>query len=357
MKSRILILLFTLMAHCIFAQEKEAAEKLVDEGVALHDKGDPDGAIKLYDQALALDKDNLLALTEKAYSLIAQEKLDECIQYCRKAIKTHPAENGLKNVYVTYGNALDGQKKTGKALEAYNEGIQLFPDYYQLHFNKGITLSSANKIDEAIECFQKSASYNPAHASSHNALGRYAGFKKQKIPAILAYGRFLSIEPESNRAKENLSALLLLLKGNVEKTGEIALTINISPDLLDDGNSKGKTKPNNFSSTELILGMSAALDYDDKYKDNTVVEKFIRKMETICSSLNETGENSSGFYWDYYAPYFIEMKKNNLVETFSYLAFTSSENETITNWLKAHSAEIDHFYEWSKTYNFKSATH
>lgn len=354
MKSRFLILLFTLFATCTFAQQKEAAEKLVDEGVALHDKGDPDGAIKLYDKALELDKDNLLAITEKAYSLIAQEKMEECITYCKRAFETHPKEPGLRNVYVTYGNALDAQKKPGKALEAYDEGIKLFPDYYQLHFNKAITLSTSNKTEEAIESFQKSAALNPSHASSHNALGRLTGFKKQKIPAILAYCRFLSIEPESKRAKENLSALLLLMKGNIEKTGENAITITISPDLLGDGNKKGKPKPNDFSSTELILSMSATLDYDDKYKNNTAVEKFIRKMETLCSSLDETQKDNSGFYWEYYAPYFIEMKKNNLVETFSYIAFASTETEDVANWLKAHSSETDHFYEWLNVYNKKS---
>jgi hypothetical protein len=96
--------------------------------------------------------------------------------------------------------------------------------------------------------------------------------------------------------------------------------------------------------------MSAALDYDDKYKNTTDVEKFIRKMETICSSLNETGKNSSGFYWEYYAPYFIDMKKNNLVETFAYIAFASTETEDVASWLKAHSSETDHFYEWSNAY-------
>jgi Flp pilus assembly protein TadD len=355
MKSRFLILLFTLMATISFAQQKETAEKLVDEGVALHDKGDPDGAIKLYNQALELDKDNLLALTEKAYSLLAQEKLDECIKNCWKAFETHPKESGLKSVYVTFGNALDAKKETDKALQAYNEGIALFPDYYQLHYNKGVTLSAANKMDEAIESFQKAATFNPEHASSHNALGRFADFKKQKIPAILAYCRFLSIEPQSSRAKENLSALLLLMKGNVEKTGENAVTINISPDLLDDGNKKGKAKVNNFSSTELILSMSSSLDYHDQYKNNTAVEKFIRKMETICSSLDETQKNNSGFYWEYYAPYFIEMKKNNLVETFSYIAFASTENVDVANWLKNHSSETDHFYEWSNAFSFKSS--
>ena len=57
--------MFLLICSISFAQNKADAEKLVDEGVAYHDKGDYDGAISRYDKALELDKDNLLAMTEK----------------------------------------------------------------------------------------------------------------------------------------------------------------------------------------------------------------------------------------------------------------------------------------------------
>jgi tetratricopeptide (TPR) repeat protein len=66
MKKIILILMFPLAWNISIGQNKEEAEKLVNEGIAYHDKDDYDGAISKYDKALELDKDNLLALTENS---------------------------------------------------------------------------------------------------------------------------------------------------------------------------------------------------------------------------------------------------------------------------------------------------
>jgi len=352
--SLIFILIFPLMLNISFGQNKEKAEKLVDEGIAYHDKGDYEGAISKYDKALELDKDNLYAMTEKAYSLLSLQKYDESILYCEKAIKNNSGDKGLKVVYVTLGNAYDGLKKTDKSIETYDEGIKQFPDFYYLYYNKGITLASVKKYDEAILCFQKSASLNPKHGSSHNAIARLTYINNKQIPSLLAYARFLIIEPQTSRAQENLATMKIIMKGSAKKTGRKKVTITFSPDMLGDTTANGKPNENSFTSTYLILTMDAALDYDKKYKKNTEIEQFIRKFETVCSSLKETQKDNYGFYWDYYVPYFIDMKDNELIETFAYIAFASSDDNDVLKWLKSHGDEIDAFYDWSNSFTWKA---
>lgn len=63
-----LLLLFPVIAS---AQKQEEAEQKVNQGVQLHDQGKYKEALDLYEQALALDKNNLLALSEKAMTLDA----------------------------------------------------------------------------------------------------------------------------------------------------------------------------------------------------------------------------------------------------------------------------------------------
>ena len=354
MKKTILLLVFPLLTNIAFAQLKQDAEKLVDEGVAYHDKGDYDGAISKYNKALELDKDNLLALTEKAFSLLSQQKYDESIASCKKAIEKHPGEKSLATTYVTYGNALDGLKKTDQSIEIYEEGIKQFPTYYLLHFNKGITLSSVKKYGEAILSFQKAVMIKPSHPGSHNGMARLLRVQGKRIPSLLAYFRFLIVEPQTNRAKENLESVQKLMKENVEETGKKSVTINISPDMLGDTIAGAKPKENSFNSTDLILSMEAAMDFDKKNKKKTEVELCIRKFETVCASLKETRKDNFGFYWDYYVPYFTEMKDKNFVETFTYIAFASSEDPDVAKWLKANKSSIDKFYEWSKNFTWKS---
>lgn len=350
---KLLILLFIVTINLAFSQKKVDAEKLVNEGVAYHDKGDYDDAISKYNQALELDKDNLLALAEKSFTLNSLRKYEESIEICKKAIEKHPNDNSLKNVYVTYGNDLDELKKTDEAFAIFDEGLKVFPEYYQLHFNKGITYSSIRKYDEAILSFQQAILINPKHASSNNAIARLEKMNGRKIPAILSFCRFLVTEPQSARAEENLNSLKELMSANVKKTGEKSITVTIDPKMLSDNTKKEKIKDNDFSTTELISTMDIALDFDEKNINKTEVQNFIRKFETICASMSEMKKKNFGFYWDVYAPYFIEMKKNNLIEPFGYIVYASSETKELNDWLETNQKELDRFYDWSKNYNWK----
>jgi Tfp pilus assembly protein PilF len=352
MKRAINFLLACLLYTTAFSQQKQEAEKLVSQGIAYHDKGDYDNAIALYDKALELDKDNLTALAEKALSLLYAQKLDAAIQCCEKALEKHPGEKQLSNIYVTLGNALDGKNQPEKAIAAYDEGIRLFPDYYQLYFNKGITLFMNKKYDDALSNFQKAVLIEPDHAGSHNAIARLMNLKEKRIASLLAYCRFLVLEPQSKRAAENLETLHKMMKENVKQTGDNSVSVTISADMLGDVTKGKKTPENSFGAEELMLSMASALDFDDKYKDQNEVQQFIRKFDAICASLKNGQKENKGFFWSYYAPYFIQLKDHDFLETFAYLIHASSDEAYITAWLKLHTKEIGEFYQWSKSFQW-----
>lgn len=351
MKKIVLLLMLSLFSSVLFAQNREEAEKLVKEGIPYHDKGDFEGAISRYDQALKLDKDNLSALAEKALSLLSAEKYEDAILACQRAIKKHKGEKTLANVYVTYGNALDALKKTDRSVEIYDEGIKDFPDYFQLWFNKGITLISVKKSSEALVCFQKALMINPSHPGSHNALARIMQTDDKRIPALMAYCRFLVVEPLTSRAKENLTNMLKFINANVKQTGKGSVNINLN---VNDLKENGKPAENNFGVTDMVLAMQSALDFENLNNDKTDVVKFIRKFEAVCSSLKESRKDNSGFYWDFYAPYFIEMLDQKYIETFAYIAFASSKSSDVMNWLKVHDDDITNFYKWSESFKWKT---
>lgn len=349
MKKIILLLILPVLCGQLLGQQKEKAEKLVEEGIGYHDKGDYEGALKRYDKALELDADNLLALAEKSMTLLAMAKYEEAAQQCERAIQSHPGERGLMNVYVNLGSAYDVLKKTDKSIEVYEDGIRLFPDFFLLHFNKGISLVSVRRLEEALPCFQASAALNPKHPGTQNALARLLA-ADNRIPAILAFSRFLILEPQSKRSVDNLNILQSLMTQNVEKTGRNSVKISVNAAVLGDTTADGSAKENSFSATDLLLSMEGALDFEKEFKKMTEVERFIRKFDRMCASLKETKNDNHGFYWDYYVPYFIEMKEKNFIETFAYVAFATSDYPEVDKWLKTHEKEIDSFYEWSNQF-------
>jgi Tfp pilus assembly protein PilF len=352
MKKFALLYALLLFAFTAYSQNPEAAAKLVEEGIALHDKGNTSGALEKYDKALEADKDNLSALHEKAYTLFSLKRYEEAISLCKKAISTHPADPQLDNIYVMYGNSLDAMGKSDEAIEVYDEGILLHPDAYMIYFNKGITLTGQEKYKEALPVFETTVMKNPRHAGSHNAIARLKAASNERVPAILALCRFLIIEPGTERSQANLQLLNELLGANVEKTGKKSITINVSPESLSDTLEDGTRKENCFSSAELILSMQGALNLSKDSKKP--VQKFKESAETLFSILSETKKDNFGFFWEYYAPYFIELHDKGFTETFAYIAYSSSGMPDVDKWIKSHSDEINNFYTWSKAFNWKS---
>jgi tetratricopeptide (TPR) repeat protein len=349
-----LLIFFTslFISSNLFAQYPKEAETLVREGIAYHDKGNYAAAIEKYDQALLRDENNVIALSEKAYSLNSMGKYKEAIECCKLAIENNPDDESLNMIYVNYGNSTDALKKPEEALEIYNMGIEKFPEFNMLYFNKGVTLSSLERYDEAMKSFQTSVKLNPKHASSHNAIGVISNFKKQRIPTVLALGAFLAIEPEGKRALNNSMMIQDILGANVKKTGKKTIQISIDPGSLSDTTEDGKKNENNFTSVDLIVSMFSALDFDKKKKKKSDVELFHDKFRMMCSTFTGELKDNHGFFWEYYTPYFGEMYNQNLTETFSYIVFASRGDKTVDKWIKTNKNEVVRFYEWTNQYEW-----
>jgi len=340
-----------LLSVTVYAQDVDKIKNYVSQGVALHDQGAFKEAIAFYDKALAIDETNVIALYEKSFSLISLQDYEGAISCSKKAIQANPDSPTLRLVYTTYGNALDGLEKPIEALTVYDEAIAKFPDYYQLYFNKAITLTNLAKYDDAIEAAQHAATLEPNHASSHNVIARLLGMQEKNIPSLLAFTRFLIIEPQGNRANANFPFVQKIMKGNVEQTGEKQVNINVNAAIFSEDD-KEKPSANNFSQQELILTLTAALAFDATHKNSSEIDLFIERFTALCESLKEVQEDNFGFYWSYYVPYFIEMNDKHFIETFAHLVYATSGDEEIQQWLQTHDTQLKDFYTWSNNYTW-----
>ena len=143
------------LSFSLISQEVDQWKILVQEGIALHDKGDYKEALAKYDEALELDEGNASILYEKSSTLFSLKEYDACIKICQMIINGDKAEPyTLQLAYTIYGTAFDVMGKPEEAIKAYNEGLEVFPDYYHLHFNKGITFAQTNKYQEALDVLQ-----------------------------------------------------------------------------------------------------------------------------------------------------------------------------------------------------------
>lgn len=347
MKQVFFLFLFSLSVITVFAQEKSKADSLVAEGIALHDKRDYNGAIAKYDEAIQLEPANHLAIGEKSLSLMALKKYEEAGELLRLVIKDSKDKKIRLNAFVNYGTSLDFLDLPGESVKIYDTGIKEFPDYYLLHFNKGVTLMGLKKQDEALECFKKSVQLNPRHGSSHNVLARMT-VSKNRIAGVMALFTFLLVEPSTQRSKDNRELLEQQIMKGVNQKDDKNIEIFV------DASSLGKgPKEDDFGAANLALSMKAALGKSEKdsVKKNDA-DILQGNMETIIAIIDETKGSKKGFFTTFYVPMLVALKGTGHFKTACYIAMATAGNEEVNAWLKANEEKVAGLFSWFKAYKW-----
>ena len=365
MRTPALLLSGFLAACSCLAQNPDAASIKVHEGVELHDKGEYKKAIKKYDEALKLDKDNLTAMAEKAMSMNALGQFEESAALCQDIIEKHDGAKEAPMVYVTYGNDMDQLKRPEASLRVYEKGISVLPDMYMLHFNKGITLWGMDSTASALRSLERSASINPYHPGTQNAIARILGTQEKSIPATLAFCRFFMLEPESDRAKQNHALLQKNLFNNTSERAGGGTTISIDASALRDSTDTVHVE-NDFRDEDLVWSVTKGMDLMSVLQEALKKEGngtmtiemngtmsaagFVGKLDDLAGLLKDGRPKNHGFQWDYYAAWLIALKDAGHTEALGHLAYASSEEKEVQKWLKDNGAKVSAYFDWEKEY-------
>jgi tetratricopeptide (TPR) repeat protein len=336
-----------------FGQSGDNPTALLKKGIALHDKGDYAGAIKIYDEILKQEPDNTEVLYEKTLSLMQQGNYQECIDLCKELLKRFPDNEYNKAVYINYGTALDHLKKPEEAIKVYSDGINKYPKAALLYFNRAVTENIYKQTDKAIADLKRSVSLNPLHTTSHLYLGLLMA-SSNKTAAMMSLSTFLLIEPAGQRAERALTQLLNLAGSNVEKKDAKNISISLPSELVD---STIKME-DDFRSAELAMSMMAALDLSKKDKKN-VAEKLSEKLSMIVGLITERQKenNQPGFYSSFYVPFLKSLKEGGYFETAGYIMCTASEEKDVKKWISKNKGKIDELYSYMRGYKWTEPTY
>lgn len=349
----IIAMLFTSCATmpAVSSEDKAAARKLVAEGTQLHDKGRYDEAISKYAEALKIDSENTAALYETAFSYYSKQDYNKSVAFAKKCLEIKP--DFTPEVYVILGSILDEKGKPDVALAIYAKGISYFPDYYNLYFNRGITLMNLKKNSEALEAFKQSLLLNPNNASANLAMAKLYAASGRKIPAILASSRSLMLNSKAPKATAAFDVLVNQLNEGVSDSDnpadpekkEITLTLNINKDL----------KEGDFTEVDLSLMVFKSARQKLKPADKSAVQSRSDELDIIINSMQGLTEKEvpKGFAWEYYGPYFSAIQKQGLTETFSYYIQQVSGEKEVTDWIEKNKEKVGWLLEFNKNFVWK----
>lgn len=144
------------------------------------------GAVKAFDNVLALDPANGKAALLKGQILLSTNNVDAAkaaLELAAKNGQEKAANRQLANLYVKQAKAASGAKNYAKALECANQAISYDPTEANAYYLGGIAAQALKKNTEAISLFENYLVLKPAASNSQAVRQVVEALKKGNKPA------------------------------------------------------------------------------------------------------------------------------------------------------------------------------
>jgi tetratricopeptide (TPR) repeat protein len=185
------------------------------QGEALHNLQREKEAIVAFDKAIALNKTDPIFLINKSESFGALNNNQGSIDSIKQAIEILErieADQGETQiagefaVALTFlGNNYRKQEKFEQAIAAYERATRYTPNYFPAHVGKGITLSRANRLQEAEAEFQSMLQDHlltrTQQAQTWFYLGKTLCQAEANPDGVAAFERALKLKPDYEMAR------------------------------------------------------------------------------------------------------------------------------------------------------------
>ncbi len=344
-------LIIPFLVHGQSKLEQYNSAELLQEGYNLVRQGEMEKAIANYLKIERNDTNYHVVLTELSYAYLNSDQPEKVIALLQDAAT--PDKVLTPDQYINWGTALElmaarqvdslGTEQridrlSGEpvdrdyimlALEKYSEGLDRYPMYASLYYNRAVTHLNRGSYEQGLLDAQMALQVNPFHARSHFMLGKLALEEGQVVRAMLSFYTYLMLAVDEPQALDFLATLDNLLGQNMNEL-EVR-GIDLGPG-------------DNFDEVERIVKSRVALN--PKYKLQSPMDfPVIRQAQVMLESLTYK-KNDNGFWMEYYVPFYQELWKEDKFRDFSLLLLVNSDNPAIQAEVKKRKSSIVEFNDW-----------
>ncbi len=231
---RLFIVVAFLVACTVASQAQSLTraqrDSIVNVGVMLHDRGEFEKAIDVYQTILDQDPDDVMALYEIAYSYSAMNIPMKSIEYAERAVPN--AEEPLKtHLRMMIANNLDAAGESDKALDVYRTIIEVQPNVPLVYFNMAVTYLVKGQTDSSLKMVERSIVLDPGHPGSRYVCMRNHIEKQNQVPALVMGAIMLALDPTGKRGAEVIQTMdqvaLVSSQRRVDSSGQVGMNVNV----------------------------------------------------------------------------------------------------------------------------------
>ena len=337
MKRIICLILCTLIIGTSFAQRTQNLQQvnsieIIKKGIQYHDEGKYKEALAEYAKVPFGDLNYDLAIYEKAMTQEVMEDYRGAIQSISELAENPSCQVKRNKVFMILGDCYDYLEHYDKAVEAYDQALQIAPYDYLTLFNKGVSLMHNEKYEEAMECFKKSIFIAPAHQGSHFRYGLCCMKLGYTVPGILA----LNYSTLMNTSSRNCLLALQIL----EKLYENGIP-NFNKENDIDISDEYEELNLFYKDIHQLLNSKAVVT--QKFHSLTKVNHDIAKYNQLVFSNVKIRPGSRAIEDMLYVPFFHQIMDKNKFNTLCYYQFqeTDVDNDKVAKKAAKMKKEFD----------------
>ena len=190
-------------ANSLAFTDPQSAADLSARGFAKQQKGDLDGALADYNQAIQLDPHNVEVLSRRALTERDKGNWDGALADFNNVLAIAP-DNA--DAYSNRGYVKQTKGDLDGALADYTEALSLKPTSAEAFYNVGLIKVRRGDIDGGMEAFSKAIDLNPKLARAYFSRGNAKSSEGDIDGAIGDYTQSLEIDPTNAMAAFNRGA-------------------------------------------------------------------------------------------------------------------------------------------------------
>ncbi|MBR1908496.1 tetratricopeptide repeat protein [bacterium] len=173
-------------------------------------KGDNFHALVAFKLALDSDNNNPYFNNAIAFAYLRSNMFDDAIQHYQKAIKINPDDKWTALVCHTLGLVyLDMKMDFQSALSAFQAGLVLDENNYELHVSLADIYMAQNDLDNAIQTYCDAIKVNGNCFLAYAKLGLALWENNCIEEALVAYNKAIELNPDCDTAYNNLGVVYI----------------------------------------------------------------------------------------------------------------------------------------------------
>lgn len=322
MKYFLIILFFSLSSISVCGQS--SSDKLIRQGVSLHDKGRYKDAIECYKQALEMNPSSMSAVYEMSLSYLQLRDYDNALKYSNKVISSN-FQPLLVDAYVVKSTALAESGKVDQSIQLLNEALVRCGDEYLLYFNLGLSYFNKKENLLAISHLRKAIEIDATRSSAFLLYAYALSDTDRWIQSFYAFHFFLLLEPNTERSRDAFDEMYTLLTTKL---------LNGSGSAFEDGVDR------NILASALKRIPAAGSDATSQYK------YFLESSKTIFFLLGQMqNDTQNGLLWNFFVPVYNELLGSGHFDTYCRYVSVSYFPESL-EWWNNNKEQVDNFIDW-----------